>query len=82
MPRDNNPTHESSDEPTTSTRDNTPTTVRHGGKSTGYEEECPSCGAFGLVKRQVPQPGGPKEKKTCPECGHVVDDERSTADKR
>jgi len=80
MPRDNNPTHGSTDDESNS-RDNNPTTVRHGGGSTGFERECKACGHFGLDQREVPQPGGPKEKKVCPECGHVHDDERGHADR-
>ena len=81
MPRDNNPTHQSSDDEST-TRDNNPTTVKHGGRSTsGYEEECPACGHFGLEGKQVPGADGPSTKKVCPECGHAIGDERPQADK-
>jgi len=82
MPRDNNPTHTSSDDPNEA-RDNMPTTHKHGGRSAaGATEACPSCGAFDRTSKQVPTKGDePRTAEVCDECGHVFGDEDGLADK-
>lgn len=84
MPRDKNPTHASSDDPST-TRDNMPTTHKHGGSSTGGGEEvCPTCGAAEWETKQVPKKGedGARTAEVCTSCGYVTPPEENThADK-
>lgn len=83
MPRDNNPTHRSSDDPK-EPRDNMPTTTKRSGYSTAAgTEACPSCGAFERTKKVLPKKGDePFAAEVCDECGYVFEDEGPThADK-
>lgn len=73
MPRDNNPTTESSDD--RPTRDNVPTTeVRQGGTTdTAGDTLCPRCGDATLEPKQVPARANDDVdvEDVCPECGYV-----------
>lgn len=83
MPRDKNPTHESSEDPST-TRDNMPTSHKHEGRSTtGATEVCPKCGDADWETKQVPTKGDePRTAEVCGSCGYVTPpDDPTHADK-